>query len=497
MLRNLPPLIHDQTLYSWCGLAHTWNGLSARATSCQLFGSPYAAVMHDFPAHLATFDRCTSGRLGNPRELALNHTLIGYFLPLASAALASTVLQRIHEGAMPELKMKLGITASRIGGHHPLKGCPSCFDDDEASAGFAYWHVAHQYPSVMVCPQHQRPLMIAWDPVTPVHRRGWILPRGGLSRQWVEISIDDSTQMERLLRLAEFSKRFGELSPGALDNTVLARTYQAALRVRGLATANGNLRLSALIEVTRRHYRGIETIPGFEALQAVTPDWPGLAGALTRRRPRPGHPLKHLLLISMLFDSWSEFWSSYKAYEVLAPRPEIVAPDTSNSTVTDAFYELISIEKRSIRQASAMVGISTTTGVKWARQLGVEYTPRIKTFSEEKRSTARKLLRSGHDLIAVADAIDVSRISISRLLGSEPELEEAWKTARFLVRRKQIRKQFQRIARQTPSLPVKQLRRMPGNGYMWLYRNDREWLREHLPAIWCASLLKSAEDLKS
>lgn len=497
MLRNLPQLIRDQTLYSWCGLAHTWNGLGARSTSLQLFGSPSAATMHDFPAHLTTLHEHTAGQLGDSRTLALNHTLLGYFLPLASATLVSTVLRRVHEGAMPELKMKLGITASRIGGHHPLKGCACCFDDDEASVGFAYWHVAHQYPSVMVCQRHQRPLMVAWDPVTPVHRRGWILPRGGLRRQWIEISIDDPTHMDRLLRLAAFSDRFGELAPGALDNTVLAKTYQTALRCMGLATANGNLRLAALIEVTRRHYRGIEAIPGFEALQAVTRDWPGLVGALTRRKPRPGHPLKHLLLISMLFERWEEFWSVYKASEVLDPRPEGAVPDAPDNAAMDTFCDLVSVEKLSIRAASANVGISTTTGVKWARQLGLDYTPRAKAFLEPKKIAARKLLQGGRDLVEVADATGVSRITISRLLSSEPELEDAWKTARFLSHRKQVRRQFQQCINQNSSLPVKKIRRIPGNGYMWLYRNDRGWLRNHLPAIWRPAFPKPGRGIRS
>jgi hypothetical protein len=447
--------------------------------------------MHDFPANLAIFHKRTAGQLGHPETLALKHTLLGYFLPLASPKLASTVMHRVHEGAMPELKMKLGITASRIGGHHPLKGCPSCFDDEEASIGFAYWHVEHQLPSVMVCRRHRRPLAIAWDPVTPVHRRGWILPHGGLRRQWIDISVNDGAQMERLLRLATFSAHFRSLSPSSLDITVLARTYQTALRGRGIATVNGSLRLSALVEMTRGHYRGIETIPGFEALQAITPDWPGLAGALTRRKPRPGHPLKHLLLISMLFDSWEEFWFTYQASEVIAPVPAGIAPGDADDTAGNTFYELVSLGKLSVRAASTEVGISTTTGVKWARRMGLQYASRTKTFSEEKVAVARKLLQRGCDVATVAEAIGTSRISVNRLLGGEPELEETWKTARFLAHKKHARNQFQRFLSLNPSLPVKRIRRIPGNSYMWLYRNDREWLREHLPAIWQANTPKS------
>jgi len=488
MLRNLPNLVHDQTLYSWCGLVHAWNGLSAQTISQELFGSPYTALMHDFPANLAALDCSTKGQLGHPRTLALKHTLLGYFLPLVEADLAATIMQRTLEGAMPAIKMKLGITASRIGGHHPLKGCPACFDEDEIASGFAYWHVAHQFPSVMVCHVHQRPLVMAWDPVTPVHRRDWLMPRSGLRRQWIDISVEDSVQLQRLLRLAVFSVHFSELAPGSLDGILLARTYQAALRGRGLATANGNLRLSALIEMTRSHYRGIETVPGFEALQSVTPDWPGLAGALTRRKPRSGHPLKHLLLMSMLFETWELFWGAYAASRSAErPAAAAVAEEPGNAKI-ETFHELVS-DGKSIRAASTCVGISTTTGVKWAKQLGLQYTSRTKTFSEEKQSIARKMLQAGINVVAVSEAAGVSRISIHRLLASEVELLEAWRIARFLEQRKVTRCWFTQAIQQNPTLTTRQIRRLPGNSYMWLYRNDREWLREHLPAIWRASSL--------
>jgi len=66
---------------------------------------------------------------------------------------------------------------------------------------------------------------------------------------------------------------------------------------------------------------------------------------------------------------------------------------------------------------------------------------------------------------------------------------EAWRIARFLEQRKVTRCWFTQAIQQNPTLTTRQIRRLPGNSYMWLYRNDREWLREHLPAIWRASSL--------
>lgn len=87
--------------------------------------------------------------------------------------------------------MRLGITASRVGGHHPLKACSECVRLDLDAGGFAYWHIEHQYPSTTACARHTRPLFIAWDSVTPVHRRGWSLPTGGLPWERIEIPVRD------------------------------------------------------------------------------------------------------------------------------------------------------------------------------------------------------------------------------------------------------------------------------------------------------------------
>ncbi|WP_081804239.1 TnsD family Tn7-like transposition protein [Dyella jiangningensis] len=480
MLKNLPLLAHDETLYSWSGIAHAWNGLGAISTSVKLFSSRHAAFLHDFPSHLSDLERNTEGSLGPARLLALRHTLLGYFLPLAGTGLAEEILKRTCATSMPDLKMRLGITASRIGGHHPFKGCLECFDEDESTSGFAYWHLAHQYPSVMVCEKHQRPLTIAWDSVTPVHRRGWLLPRSGIAREWIPVPLANDQQIDRLLRLATFSRRFGLLDPSSLDPVHLATSYQVALRGLGLVTARGSLRLPALVSLTRSRYRGLEAVPGFETLQAVTSDWPGLAAALTRKCPRPGHPFKHLLLIAMLFESWDDFWTTYctsSDSDGSPPRAERAAPKAAPRCTLAALLS----KGLSIRAASAQIGVTTTTGVKWAKQLDFPFTPRAKTFTAEKQGRARQMLKNGQDIGNVSARLTISRQTVRRMLAADRHLAETWVNTRLLAHRGKARSRFNLIVQRNPQLTTKALRRVPNNCYMWLYRHDRAWLCHHLP----------------
>ena len=133
---NLPRLQPGQTLYSWCGAVHRWNGnVDVRETSRQLFGAPYAGLLHDLPSHLDALAERTSNLMGSVRLLALRRTLLGYFLATATEDVAQRTLRLTHAGAATHLNMLLGIPASRVGGFHPLKACPLCCDEAVSACG--------------------------------------------------------------------------------------------------------------------------------------------------------------------------------------------------------------------------------------------------------------------------------------------------------------------------------------------------------------------------
>jgi len=125
---NLPVLFEDETLYSWAGAVHGRNpNPTPRDTSVQLFGTHHAAFLHDFPANLALLDASTQHCLGNTDDLALHHTLLGYFLPAKPKDVAETLLAAINGGSARHIRFQLGIPSSQLGANHPLKGCPECF----------------------------------------------------------------------------------------------------------------------------------------------------------------------------------------------------------------------------------------------------------------------------------------------------------------------------------------------------------------------------------
>jgi hypothetical protein len=470
-----------QTLYSWCGMVHALNsGMRATDTSRELFGAPYAGLCHDFPSHLDHLFATTSGSLGDARHIAQHHTLLGYFLPLVKASLAEEIVLKVCGGSIPQLKMQLGITASRLGGHHPLKGCRLCFAASGRDTGVVYWRVDQQFPSSFVCPVHGIPLATAWDPVTPVHRRQWLLPQSGLARTWVEQPLATDGQLRVLTRLQSDSLDFSKLPPGSLDSAQLAATYRSVLREAGLATPKGNLRLRQLSRRVRSHYTGLEHLPGMHVLASMHDEWPGLAAALSRRVPRPGHPFKHLLLISCLFDSWKAFVMTYDSTCVFPHEKSQPARPNLVSVQRQEFQRLVADQKLSIRAASIKLNISTTSGVQWAKRLGLVFRSRPKALTARVEAAIERRLRRGESVDEIAKVSAMSVTTVRRVLGSSPDTCRSRKACLDGKKRGAARKSFSRFCARNAGIPLSALRSTEGNPYAWLYRNDREWLQSQL-----------------
>ncbi|HEX7908670.1 MAG TPA: TnsD family Tn7-like transposition protein [Paraburkholderia sp.] len=310
---NLPILRPDETLYSWNGFVHLWNfDINAVDTSLRLYGSPYAALQHDFPSHLSLLTEFTETQFGSAIDLALKHTLLGYYLPVIPLDLSRRILSSVQSTSARHMKLKLGIPSSRLGANHPLKACTKCIREDIKRYDSAYWHVSHQYPSVLTCPIHRCPLRTLQIKATPVRHRKWFIPGFEPENVWVDLPTLGPAQIERLRKLADLSVCLARVPPGALEHDTLATTYRIALRELGILTHGGNLRLIDLRRWVLDYYAGFEPVSGLNVLTAATHTWPALLALSQKTRPI-GHPCKHLLLICALFESWTQFEQSYKA----------------------------------------------------------------------------------------------------------------------------------------------------------------------------------------
>lgn len=478
---NIPLIHQDETAYSWYRRISLLNcGTHPIALGLRLFDARYAALSHDFPDRVRRLlQMLGEDSRDSALEFSRQHTLAGYYLPFLDADRAQLVLSYIDRGEPSDLKAHLGFLASRITASHPLKFCRACVEEELSTWGYAYWHVEDQSPSAWVCLKHDLLLEMSKNRRLPKQYRRWITPEEAPANQSpYKPRIEPN---ETLRRLTRFSALASQLEPGELSPDQLSATYARAMRAHGFLTDGGHLRLRRVIAFVRDIYAPCRGLPGFHILDNINDEWAGFIG-LARQSTRPAHPFKHLLLISALFDRWSDFMAAY-----LSPEDELPVAPTSIPAAPDLRPErlrrLVEDLGLSLTAAARQVGITTTTASQWSAHLDIPYTKRTKTIDDNVLAACRALLRQGASRDKIADQLPISPTSITRLLAREPELREAWHAAIFAHRREENRAAFLVLLDENRGVPVKIIRTIPGNGYMWLYRNDRRWLTEHLPSL--------------
>jgi hypothetical protein len=459
-------------------------------TSRRLFGSNYSGLLHDFPARLGELARRTEGRVGAPRELALKHTLLGYFLPFTGAASGEAILAAVEAAAVPDLKMRLGIPASGIGGYHPLRWCPECVHRDRKDIGWAIWHVDHQSPSTLVCIEHQRPLMQTWHTISPVHRREWLVPEGSSKEPRYEVKVRDDKTLAILLRLARLSADVFELEPGTLDPSTTSRIYRTWAASHDALTRGGSVRLATAQAQLQPSFGLVNTV--FQDLGPVscTLNLPGILSSLMRSTPRPVHPTKHLVLMALMFDrpvGLSDIASAISSAGKTDERGQTTpAENGQRGEIDDAralFLELVGAGQ-SVRSAALEVGVSATTGVRWALQAGVTFTSRAKSIKGDVLTGVIAALDNGADRVAVSREYGVSATSVNRLLSTNHALRDKWADARHERARQSHRAAIQAAYAQDPLCTQRELRSRNAASWTWLYRHDREWLISAAPSLW-------------
>lgn len=306
----LPILQPDMTLYSLVAIAHRWGGSSrGEQISQALFGSPGAGLRHDFPSHLGEFSRRTELAFGQPDEIALNATVLPYFLRFRLPEVQTEAIELMRGETVEPLKFVLGLPAGPSGASMPLCSCEDCIREDIDAHGFAYWHRRHQLPGVFVCPTHGHPLRRSKIRINGSGRSMLFLPNDGEIVATNTSGISD-LQQPMLQRISIISASALDAPlPGGYSPQVLLATYRHGLKQQGLLTKSGRVRATDYLKWLSDRFRSVADIDMFNRIINQA----NLEGMLRLvRKPRWNfHSTYHLLLIDALFGSWDRFSSVY------------------------------------------------------------------------------------------------------------------------------------------------------------------------------------------
>jgi hypothetical protein len=481
----LPSATDGETLFGWCARFHRLSGnTSGGLTSKELFGHLSGAQRSDFPVGLGHFVDVTRGTLGSALAILRERTVFGHFLPFLDQTASLIAIENICNGSTSRIKGPLGLLK---GGHEiplRLKACPDCQDEDLSRLGVATWHLSHQWPSSWVCLRHCRSLRIAVNSFIVQQANSWCLPGDLREKDWQATEAFTPSQSTQLFRLAEWTQHFAAQFDRHYLPHLLRHTYLVSAKARGWIALDGTLRFRTLCNAFLDAYRGLETLPGLELLNDVAKNHGGFLGLLLRSYAGHRVPAKHFLLMTFLFDTPEEFEAAYEQARAVFESDGEVGLQRQLTDLRERLTHMVENEGSSINHAAEVLGIPPGMAVRAIRTQDIPYQRRPRVLNAEREAKLVALLKAGEPREAIAAALSIRRSFIKDYLATHEELLSQWQTAFDNRNREAHRTRFLLTLSNNPDLPIKRIRRLPTNGFQWLYNNDREWLLQQLPSLW-------------
>lgn len=271
----------------------------------------------------------------------------------------------------------------------------------------------------------------------------------------------------------------------------LVSAYRRGLREMNLLRGNpGRLALEQLAESYLSFVQPVTCISEFSSLPKTLTEALAQVPRLVRLDRNATHPVRHLTLIAWIFPGWKQFWDEYCRQGSDLWRAERDSPGPQNehqSATTDprrsALLALLSTGNWSLSGAARHIGVDPTSAMAWAAQAGISTPRRAKRLKPELFNRLVEMLTNGTGTGEVAEKLNISAVSVIKILRTQVGLHQAWKSARHDKARARARNAWERVAAENPLLGVKAVRSLEPATYAWLYRHDRPWLERHVSLL--------------
>ncbi|WP_431101524.1 TnsD family Tn7-like transposition protein [Roseateles noduli] len=243
----------------------------------------------------------------------------------------------------------------------------------------------------------------------------------------------------------------------------------ALLQSRGLVTSKGSIRRKALVTHLVQFSQGRFEHPELDNLLSTHAKAEALLAPLWNGRGTL-HPSVAAILISAL-----EALEPTSQPSLWEPRRDIRSPELDAALANG----------QRPTQAAGSFGISVQSAIQRAMELGIPVGRRPKVLTSELTKQVKSQLRAGLAVGAVARSTGLSQSTVYRILSASTELKVAWTSRlsqRFGDELTFRRERFAALVQGHPEMGAKDLRGLAPADYAYLYRVDRDWLKELMPA---------------
>lgn len=482
----LPKPFAGESLYSWCARYHRLNsGHNPRGTNRRLFGHPTAGLRPELPFRLGSFQHNTREHLGSLDDILRQRTLLGFYAPFLSPTCMAEVSEHLTRGNNIAARALLGLAKDGRGTRSSLFFCPECTSEQMSAHSSSWWQTKHMWPAINICQRHDCLLVQVKEELLQRSSADFFLAHELDSSCLTQAPDATSSQKPLLKSIANWATSLADQIDNGLDESALRYTYLLGAKHHGWLALDGSLRLKALQESFLSECSTLASFPAFHFIKDATGVNGGFLGSIFRQYPGRRHPSKHLVLMNFLFAEPEAFFDNYATVQAAIAND---GPQGAKKLLTTSSQQLVQLLEQSGHSVSAAAGIlnippgealahlNRRTDVSRVRRPHIVGTPREKQL--------RDMLLEGENRSEIARVLSLRPAFIKDYLAQHPELKVQWETAHATKETEKHRARLLAVLNAHPGMPIKTIRRLPQNGFQWLYNNDREWLQEILPAIW-------------
>lgn len=506
MIGYFPAPYPDELLYSICArfserVQYPDNKDAVR----ELFGTANALAVVDLPAHLNCLIRALPiGHQYTVAHLIDDHTLLPFYCHFHPPERIECLRKDMQGNSKVSVPGRLGMMANTIPTPAWLRFCPLCAEDDARQFGEAYWHRIHQVPGVEVCPVHS--LFLEKSNAQVLHRKTrheFVSAQQAIystSPRSLALSNPSHAALLNISRDAVWLLNQQGLPSGIKS---FRDRYLPLLADRELATYSGRVYTSRLLDAFQFSYSAeLLSLLHCEIERQSQHNW---LFRLVRSPKSAQHPLHHLLLIQFLGHTAESFFQLPAEYQPFGrgswPCLNPICDHFRRRRIKNYCLSYSQENGRPIGtfRCHCCSFVYSRIGPDQSREDWYRYS-RVESYGGVWESALKDWwIDKSISLREIARQMEVDPQTVKshatrlKLRFPRPTKRPTQQTTKQLTTEpgyvaaiNQNELEMNRVAwlslrEENPEAGGKLLRSLLPRVYMWLYRNDREWLKAYIP----------------
>lgn len=487
MLPYFPILYEDELLYSWFARYHIHTAnIKLKQTMYDLFGKRNMVAVPDLPTNLNELSkRLECFQIPDLENLIKNHTFFRYYTTFTSEETKIKVLKAMKDNEKQALHLFLGIVASSIKENSYFMFCPKCQSEDMENKGEVYWKLEHQLPGILICLKHENYLLNSSVKFRADNKHEYIAAEFNKCKS---VNVKTKLSKKSFLLAKELAKQVETIMTSDYEFSIedIQSSYKFLLKREGFVSINGHVDQRLLSEKFLNYY-------GQAFLEEVQSSinknsescW---LKSITRKHRKIFHPIRHLLLIKFLGETVETFYS-YAGQEV---KPFGEGPYYCLNPAADHYKQKIiaSVSMKACTSSKKPVGtFKCECGFIYSRR-GPDTSNkdlfkigRIKQYGPVWKNKLNYLFISEKKTYTeISKILNCDRGTVKKYLENPyPNVRKDNLVSPYETVEK--RKLWLELLANNPGRTVTAIRKLQPNIYTWLYRNDKEWLKNHSPIL--------------